>query len=361
MANNANIFKQLEKIYYNINDSGSFGGVQRLVRQQKKRGLKVSESSVEKFLRDQASYSLHKPARKNFKRNPTVAGGIDKQWQADLADMQGISKQNEGVNYLLTVIDIFSKFAWAIPVKNKGGKEMLNAFKTLFEKSAPRIPEKLQTDAGTEFLNKEVQAFLKSKGVHHFVTTSDKKAAVVERFNRTLKTRMWAYFTAEQTKEYIKNLDEFVNSYNNSYHRAIGMKPSEVKKSDQDKIWLRLYGSNGPSKPKRKVKADDKVRISKVKGVFEKGYMPNWSEEHFYVKKEEPRKRPVYKLEDEDGMDIKGQFYKEEVQPISENRYVVEKILRKRKSKGKEEFFVKWKGWPAKFNSWITEDDWVDD
>ena len=86
--------------------------------------------------------------------------------------------------------------------------------------------------------------------------------------------------------------------------------------------------------------------------------MPNWSEEHFHVKEQIAKKRPVYKLVDDEGEDIKGEFYKEEIQPITENRYLVEKIISKHKGTDGEEYFVKWKGWPAKFNSWIKKEEY---
>ena len=298
IRNKAKLHRKLDEIYYNPSNLGSYGGVRRLFLAAKENGLKISEKSIKNYLRDQASYSLHKPARRNFKRNPTVVGGIDQQWQADLADMQAISRFNNGTKYLLTVIDVFSKYAWVIPVKNKGSKEMLGAFKDLFTKSHPRIPKKIQTDAGKEFLNGDVQKYLKDKGILHFYSNSDQKAAVVERFNRTLKTRIWTYFTAKQTNKYIDNLNDFVQSYNNSYHRSIGMKPVDVRKSDQDRIWNRLYGNN-ISAQSRKVAIGQKVRISKVKGVFEKGYVPNWSEEHFHVEQPIHKVKPVYKLKDD--------------------------------------------------------------
>ena len=296
--NKAKLYHKLDEIYYNPINLGSYGGVRRLFNSTKDHGLKIRESFIKNYLRVQASYSLHKPARRNFKRNPTVVGGIDHQWQADLADMQSISKSNNGIKYLLKVIDVFSKYAWVIPVKNKGSKEMLAAFKDLFTKSHPRIPKKIQTDAGKEFLNGDVQKYLKDKGILHFYSNSDQKAAVVERFNRTLKTRIWTYFTAKQTNKYIDNLNDFVQSYNNSYHRSIGMKPVDVRKSDQDRIWNRLYGNN-ISAQSRKVAIGQKVRISKVKGVFEKGYVPNWSEEHFHVEQPIHKGKPVYKLKDD--------------------------------------------------------------
>ena len=355
----AELYGELDRIYYSPDEEASYAGVTKLFTAAKEKGLKVSRKIIEKYLGKQASYSLHKQARKTFTRNPTVVRGIDHQWQADLADMQSISNENDGVKYILTVIDVFSKYAWTIPIKNKGSKEMLNAFQILFKISSPRKPEKLQTDEGTEFLNKDVQKYLKSEGVHHFCSHSDKKAAVVERFNRTLKTKIWKYFTAQQTYTYINKLADFVKSYNHSVHRSIGMRPKDVTKMDEDKLWAKLYGENIPRRKKPNL-IGRKTRISKWKGVFEKGYIPNWSEEHFHVKKRLAKKKPVYKLVDDLGEDIKGEFYEEELQPIEENRFLIEKVLRKRKIGGKEEHFVKWKGWAPKFNSWIKAEDSYD-
>jgi len=350
--------EQLREIYYDPKDPGSYGGVDKLFRSGLEAGIpNLTRPQVQKFLTDQQAYSLHKPARKNFGRNPTYVKGIDQQWQADLADMQGLKGQNDNYNYIMTVIDVFSKKAWAIPVKSKSSKDMLTAFKELFQESRPRKPDRLQTDAGKEFLNKEVQNFLKAEGVKHFYSNSDKKAAVVERFNRTLKTRIWTYFTAHQTHRYLDILPKLVESYNNSYHRSIGRAPNQVRKKDENEIWVRLFG-DGSKGVRRETKKGQMVRVSKVKGVFEKGYMPNWSEEHFMVDSDRRNPRTVYKLSDTGGEEVKGSWYPEEVQEISKNRYLIEKILRKRKAAdGSKEVFVKWKGWPTKFNTWIPESD----
>ena len=353
--------ERLKELYYNPEDPGSYGGVDRLFRSAKKAGVKgVTRGRVKKFLADQQSYTLHKPARRRFKRNPTYVKGIDGQWQADLADMQALSSENKGTNYIMTVIDIFSKRAWAIPIKNKSGKEMLTAFQQLFKEAHPRKPARLQTDAGKEFLNKEVQGFLKREGVHHFTSNSDQKAAVVERFNRTLKSRIWTYFTAHQTRQYLDILPKILEAYNNTYHRSIGRAPNQVTKKDENEIWVRLYGDGDKeARPKiSEAKKGQMVRVSKVKGAFEKGYIPNWSEEHFLVQSEKSTPRRVFKLVDKGGEEVKGSWYPEEVQEIAKNRYLIEKVIRKRKSKkGVKELLVKWKGWPAKFNTWVPESD----
>jgi hypothetical protein len=192
--------------------------------------------------------------------------------------------------YLLTEIDIFSKFAWSFPVKSKSSGDMVEGFKTLFKKSASRIPQRLQTDAGLEFLNKEVQALFKQKKIHHFYSSSEKKAAVVERFNRTIKTLIWTYFTAHQTDKYLAILPKLTDAYNHSYHRTIGMRPVDVRKKDELALFAKMFGEDIASRKWRQptaLKPGQMVRVSKLKGQFEKGYMPNWR----YRAASQPRRR----------------------------------------------------------------------
>ena len=352
-------YKELDEIYYNSQDPGSYGGVNRLLLQAKERGLKnITPDKIRENLAKQHSYTLHKPARKRFSRNKTIVGSIDKQWQADLADMQGLADDNDKYRYLLTVIDIFSKFAWVAPLKDKTGKNIVDAFSHILKQAYPRKPLKLQTDAGKEFLNHNFQSFLKRNLIHHFTAPSDTKASVVERFNRTLKSPIWTYFTAKQSHRYIEVLPKIVKSYNHSFHRTIGMKPADVRKKDVPRLFKRMFPERSVKHNGKKLKRGDMVRVSKVKGNFEKGYMPNWSEEHFLVDSQKPGPRPVYKLKDKMGEEIKGVWYPEEVQRISKNRYYIEKVLKNRKvGRRKPEVLVKWKGWPEKFNSWIPADD----
>ena len=351
----------LKKIYYDVSDPGSFGGIARLHKRALEKGLKIKRHQIIEFLKNEDAYTLHRPARKHYSRNKTIVGGIDRQWQADLADMSDIAKHNDGYRYLLTVIDCFSKYAWAIPLKKKDSQTVLEGFQSLFKISAPRIPKKLHTDKGKEFLNKEVQDYFKTKNIFHFVTNSDTKAAIVERFNRTLKTRMYAYFSGNNTYRYLDILTDLLKNYNASYHRTIGMKPIDVKENHSNKIWNRMYGSLSSFTGKQH-KKDSTVRISKVKGIFEKGYLPSWSEEIFKISDSLNRTKPVYKLKDYQDEEIAGTFYPEEIQPITKDpnaTFHIEKVIQKRKSKGIKEALVKWKGWPQKFNSWIKEVDLI--
>ena len=251
-----------------------------------------------------------------------------------------------------------------MPVKKKDSQHMLEAFKELLKKSAPRKPERLQTDKGKEFTNSTVQRFFNDNKIEYFMTNNETKASIVERFNRTLKTRMFAYFTENNTQRYIDILEQLVSSYNNSLHRSIGMKPSDVKEKDNERVWHRLYGKMSqrvmPLRKNHAPKVDSAVRVAKSKTIFDKGYIPNWTGELFHVREIKHRlPKPLYKLADYADEDIAGTFYPEEVQKVKDKAiYKIEKVLRRRTLKnGNEQSFVKWKGWPEKFNTWIDNNN----
>ena len=210
---------KLHQRYYDAKRVGSYGGVDALRRV-------VPEQNVERWLSKQDAYTLHKPVIRHFKRRCVVVGGPNQQWQADLVDMSRLKKVNNGTTFILTEIDVFSKLAWCVPLKNKSAASLVAAFTQLLSNRAPNT---LQTDKGTEFLNRPLHKLLKEHGVHHSATHNEEtKASIVERFNRTLKTRMWRYFTKNQSVRYVDVLQAFMRSYNDAYHRSIGMAPSEV-------------------------------------------------------------------------------------------------------------------------------------
>ena len=350
--------QKLKKIYYNLQGPGSLSGVESVFRVAKEKGIKkITREQVKKWLQSQDVYTLHKPARKKFTRNRVIVGGKDDQFQADLVDMMSLSEYNDGFNYILTCIDIFSKSAWAIPLKNKTGTDITEAFKTIFKSG--RKPVKLQTDKGTEFLNRQFQSFLKKENVRFFTTNSEAKSSVVERFNRTLKTKMWKYFTFKNTWRYIDVLPDIIKSYNNSFHRSIQMKPNEVNKKNEDVVWHTLYGQTHRKPVRFKFNVGDQVRISKTKRTFDKGYIPNWTREIFIISERLPRQPPVYRLKDQQDEILEGTFYEQELQKSTQQDgvYQIQTVLKRRTRKGKKEVFVKWKGYPDKFNSWIAASD----
>ena len=345
----------LSSVYYNAKRSGGYGGVNRLYDDVKKEGkFKISRKQIKEWLMKQDAYTLHKPVRRNFKRNSVIVGGIDQQWQMDLADMQSMQKFNDGYRYLLVCIDVFSKYAWVVPLKNKTGPSLVNAFKVIL--SSGRKPEKIMTDQGTEFLNQHFRALMQKEDIELYNTYNETKASIVERLIRTLKTKMWRYFTAKKTMRYIDILPDLVYSYNFSVHRSIKIRPADVTTKNEKKIWHTLYDHSPPKNVKYKFKIGDQVRISKIKRKFEKGYLPNFSKEIFTISKQVPRDPPVYKLKDYDNEELKGTFYDKELQKIikQDDVYEVEKILKKRGRGENVQYLVKWSGYPNKFNSWVS-------
>ena len=218
----------------------------------------VSSKVVKEWLQTQDAYTLHKPIKHKFPTRRVLVNGIDDQWQADLVDMRNF--KDAGYQYILTVIDIFSKYAWGVAIKRKTGEEVSSAFRKIFKE---RIPQKLQTDKGLEFINKPTKELLKENSVHWFATENETKAQVVERFNRTLKNRMWKYFSKQGSSEnWVKLMPSFVYNYNHSKHRSIGMTPVEgsLKKNEKD-VYEKLFPKNEKWSPGRK--ADKKIQIPK--------------------------------------------------------------------------------------------------
>ena len=359
------IDRQLRNLYYAAGDPGSYGGINRLYNRAKELGIPANRKKVEEFLTNQLSYSIHRPARHKFTRNHTYTSDIDKQWQADLADMQTLADQNDGNRYILTCIDLLSRFAWAIPIKSKSGKDVLSGMTRLFKQAHPRKPKLFQTDKGTEFFNVEVTGFLNKNNIKQFSSNSDKKAAVVERFNRTLKNRIYAYFTANNTKRYVDVLGDIVDAYNNTRHRSIHMRPIDVdNEAAAQKAWYHLFyrATSGQSEKRKRtpiIPVNQRVRISKWKGEFEKGYTPNWSREHFKVTRHARHPQTLYSIQDSSGEPIEGAFYSSELQPVSQNRLEVEEVLKHRGRRGSKqhEVLVRWRGWPDKFDRWIPFSD----
>lgn len=338
----------MDDVYYNAEGPGSYGGVNQLVRYGH-----TTPKAARNWLQGQKTYTIHRPVRKNFLRRKTYAKAIDDLFQADLVDLSNISLHNDSHRYLLTCIDVLSKYAWAIPLKDKRGSTLTKAFEKIFSE---RTPNFVQTDRGTEFLNKEVQSMFHERDVRHYFTTNDDiKAAVVERFNRTLKTKMFRYFTHHNTYRWIDVLDDLMKSYNRTHHRSIGMAPADVNPSNESKVRELLY----PPKPSPvwKYQLGDTVRVSRSKGTFEKGYLANWTEEIFVVSERFPTHPVTYTIKDLADEPIKGKFYEHEMQKIvkTDDVYEVERVIKTRRRNGQLEYFVKWKGYPNKFNSWVKE------
>ena len=241
---------------------------------------KKSEGSGAKLIpqNEQLANELHKPIIRKFEKRRVHSTFKDNIWGVDLADMQLLSKYNKGIRFLLCVIDIFSKYAWVVPLKDKKDTSIVKAFQIILKQSN-RKPIKIWVDKGSEFYNVYFKKWLQDNDIFMYSTHNEGKSVVAERFIKTSKGKIYKYMISISKNVYIDKLDDIVDEYNNTYHTTIKMKPIDVK----DNTYIHASKEINNKDPKFKV--DDHVRISKYKNIFVKGYMPNWSEEVFVIKK----------------------------------------------------------------------------
>ena len=347
------IKKLLDSLYFDTKNATAFSGKNNIYKEAKRRIPTIQRKDINKWFSENLTFTLHKPLKYKFRRNKTIVKGIDEQWQSDLVDMRFHKSENDGFVYLLTCIDCFSKYAWAVPLKTKFADEINRGFLKILKEG--RKPKFLQTDKGSEFINKKTQAMLKKYKIKFFTTNSEMKAAIVERWNRTLKSRMYKYLTSKSTNRYIDVLQNLVNGYNNTVHRSIKMRPINVKEEHQSFIRQNLYSKNQNEVRNYKYFIGDLVRISTTRRTFDKGYLPKWSYEIFVIYDRKVFSVPVYYIEDFHGEKIKGGFYEEEIQKVTNlKEHRIEKIIRTKKLKdGKKLYLVRWLGWDSSFDSWV--------
>lgn len=311
--------KVIKNAYLNPKSPSYLAGINAVYREAKQHNKNVTLQAVQRFLEKQETYTLHKPGRRNFPRNRMRATGLG-HWQADLADFQALKPYNKGTNFLLVVIDIVSKYGWALPLPNKKPSTVGKAIETILKKTHCNT---LMTDSGKEFVSKDFQDILKKYNVTFFTAPSpDTKAALAERLIRTLKRRLYKHMTLHNTHTYIDVLPKVVNAYNNSVHSTTKMKPVDITQKNEYEVVKRLFGSARSAllKPIRfRYKLGDVVRISKYKSVFEKGYKPQFTSEVFIIRELVNRHPQGYRLQDLEGEPIEGLFYAPE---LSRVRYI---------------------------------------
>ena len=342
----------MDAVYYNPSNPASYGGVQRLKQ-------KVKLGNAKNWLSYQDAYTLHKPVRRKFARRKILVGGIDRQWQIDLVDLTPLSKMNDNNKFLLTCIDVLSKYAWVIPIRNKSGIVVTDGMRNIFRQT-DRRPYCIQADKGKEFYNKHFLQLLRDNNILIFSTENDDiKAAIVERFHRSLKERMWRMFTHTRKKRYVEKLQDLVSAYNHAKHRTIGMAPADATLKVETQLLDRMY-DYFPKAHSTQLYKGDKVRISTSRMAFKKGYVGQWSEEIFQVISKKITRPVTYTIADLQDEVIHGTFYTEELQKIrvkADRSYTIESVLKKRTLGKNLQYFVKFKGYPSKFNQWITKDD----
>jgi len=258
----------LADLYYDPRALSAFSTYKKVKRAAKTK----SASHIKTWLQKQEAYTLHRQVRKRFPRNPHSVNNILEVFECDLVDVQALSKHNEGHRYLLTVIDVFSKFLHIVPLKSKTGNDVIAAFRLVLQdpkylKPFKRPPVWVCTDKGKEFLNSTFQNLLKHEGIEFQVCRNPNiKCSVVERAQRTIRDKLYKFFTLKNTYRYIEVLEDFVAGYNTAVHSSTGMAPVSVTDSDVLAIWKRMQNKQGKVRIKKaQYSVGQHVRISKEK------------------------------------------------------------------------------------------------
>ena len=267
----------------------------------------AKDSSLERIKNNKIlAEELHKRVIKKFNKRKLYSQFKDKIWGVDLADMQSLSKKNKGIKYRLCVIDLYSKYAFVVPLKDKKGISIVNACNKIIKQSN-RKPNKIWVDQGGEIYNRVFKKWLSDNDIIMYSTYNEGKSVVAERFIRTLKNKLYKHMMATGKNVYYDVLDDVINEYNNTKHNTIKMKPKDVKNNK------RVYINEHNEKDSR-FKVGDRVRISKFKNIFAKGYTPNWSKEIFIVDKINDTVPYTYNIKDLNDEEIIGSFYDRELQ-----------------------------------------------
>ena len=267
----------------------------------------------------QLGKEVFSPRITKFRRERIIPLYKDETWSADLIDKLSLSKYNNNCKFILTVIDVFTKYAWAIPLKNKSGLSITNGFKTIL--SEGRKPEKLWVDRGSEFYNKTFKSFLKeygtgkaASGIELCSSYSDLKAVFIERFNRTLLHIINKPMFINGDGNWVNILNDAVVTYNNNIHSTISMTPVDASNPDKVKYTFSFKNIKGkPGYAQSKLKFGDYVRNVDKRNIFSKGYTSNWNRELFEVNEVLKTHPPTYKIEDINGEIIEGKYYEQEL------------------------------------------------
>lgn len=332
----------IKNVYYHPGKSGAFSSA-AVLRDVllNEYGIKVSKSKIQNWLEQQHTYSRHRNRRLHFKRNPVIATHINNNWQCDIGFLDKYSKSNRGYSNFLACIDVLSKKGYAEPMKTKDMSTTAKAFSEILRRATPNKPEKLQTDRGKEFYNRLFKDIMKKNNILLYSTHSDKKAAVAERFIKTLKEKIRRYMDANQTNNWVSVFPKIIKTYNSTPHKSIGMKPDDVNESTSKRVIQKLYGHlwETDNSKRQKFKVGDLVRISELKKPFKKGYEGYWSPEVFKILKiNNIKPYTMYELGDiQTGEKIAGDFYAHEIARVvrpKEMFYQIEKILKREKRNG---------------------------
>jgi len=353
----------LQKLYTNPQSPVAYAGINALLKEARKVNQSINKKDVIYFLEGNRTYTLHRPRKIHFKRSKTIPSGFMTDVQVDLADFQKLARQNNDFKYILVGIDVLSKRVFATPTKSKNYKDMVEASDRLVEQM-PMIPHTIFSDRGTEFLlTKNGENYFKNHDILKYrSSTKTIKASLAERCIRNIKQRLYRYFSEKHTLNWVDVLTDIINGINHSYSRIIKMRPVDVNFKNAQEIWENLFGKYFYKEPLKKSKhiTGSNVRMANYKEVFDRGYLPNWSDEIFNVSKVKRGMPDTYKVTDEKGEQFEGNFYAEDLGKVRKDTNTTYriKVLKRKTKNGIKECYVKFLGYKDT-PEWIPQSDIV--
>lgn len=282
----------------------------------------------------------------------------------DLGDFQQIADKNGGNKYLLLGVDVLSRRFFGVPARSKRPQDMIAAFDALFAQM-PELPRQIYSDQGLEFESRPMKQYFEEKGIQKFRTAigSRVKAAVAERGLRTIKGRLYKWFSDNNREDWVNVLPQFLQAINNTPNRTTGLPPNQINQQNAQDLWIRLYRPLITEQRRPKLlKQGDLVRVAEPREVFDKGYLSQFSDHLYTVEQSSSSRPPTYKLKDYYGQPIQRRFYRHELVHVpadADLTFRVEKVLEHRINRrtGRQDFLVKFIGY--KDPEWIKEEDFV--
>ncbi len=363
------LYKYLERIYTQpSSEGGSLGGIRSLYLRVKRDRVykKVTLTDIRRFLASQPSYTIHKPTRIHHSTAHIFSAGPGYLVQGDLCDLSNLAEFNSQVHFLVCTVDTFTKFIHCVPVIRKDAKSVCNALKKIFPDYNSSCLY-FEADEGREFTNFRVRQLFDEYDTKLITTRGNWHCSYIERKIKDIKSRIWNYLTANNTKTYLSALDKIIDSINATPSRRTGYAPKNINFTNVHEVFDRLYhktfplsGLAGKLPPieNYKLHVGSYVRISTYKTIFDKRHKFNYSNELFILKRlvhSHPLQVVVMSM---DLQDIIGKFYANEVEPVlitDETFFQIESVLKTLKIDNSTYYYVKWLNYPESCNSWILE------
>ena len=342
---------------YHSNEGFSFGGKHLMYKNYPK----INKKDIDKALSTSDIYTKYKQYSKPRKYSPIFVRNKRELFQCDLISFtqNNLPQENDDFKHLFTTIDVFSKMAWVYPIRDKKCETVLLCFKDILNKCGKK-PERVQTDRGTEFICKTFEKYFKDEMIFHYLSYSDRKCPVVERFNLTIQQLIYKIMEYKSTNRWIDCIEQAMKIYLNRKHSTIKMSPLEAEKPiNESKVRQNLtkfFSKNSRLKPqKQKFQVGDKVRVWRYHRTFKRGYDKNFTDEYFTIHKV-LKNLPVlrYQLKDFKNDKIVGNYFQEELVLFTPKDFYKINIIGEKGSGKNKKLLINWDGWPDSYNQWIA-------